>query len=249
MLTPVAFSLRNNCKRFGLTLLLCLSLLCLGLVHTAHAHKLYMFTSVEGAYVQGRVYFSASAPLRSGNVLVKNDQGELLTKIKSDMAGKFSLQIAQLFPANGSAYSGKLHITCQTIDGHKAERIIDLAGLAHKYNDESSYLKPQKLAGGAVQDNTKMSDAASARSEDLRRVIAAELRPLKEQIDLLSNKIWLRDILGGLGVLFGAFGIWMFLISNRRLAEARRLHRSETLVNDTAALHDPASSDRLRGTK
>ena len=52
-------------------------------------------------------------------------------------------------------------------------------------------------------------------AQNLRHIISSELTPLKEQISKLHHKVWLLEILGGLGVLFGGFGIWMFFLSKR----------------------------------
>lgn len=225
MLTVFALKNPSAFKRMPLTLFICLCLLCGGFSHTAFAHKLFMFTSVEGAFVHGRVYFSASVPLRGGEILIKNDKGEQLAALKSDEAGKFTLPVAKVYSANRSGNEGKIRIICQTIDGHKAERVIELAGIKLAETGKARESRQLSRPVRPLSDDTLLIKSGEISKDDIRQAIAAELRPFKEQIDLLSSKIWLRDILGGIGFMFGIFGLWMFIVSNRRLGEARRINK------------------------
>ena len=61
--------------------------------------------------------------------------------------------------------------------------------------------------------------SSSPALEDLRHIISSELAPLKEQVHKLHHKVWLLEIFGGLGLLFGGFGLWMFYSSKKALRE------------------------------
>ena len=67
----------------------------------------------------------------------------------------------------------------------------------------NSYASETSGGGGALK------------AEELRHIISLELTPLKEQISKLHHKIWLLEILAGIGLLFGGFGIWMFVLAKR----------------------------------
>lgn len=44
---------------------------------------------------------------------------------------------------------------------------------------------------------------------------------LREDIDQLSHKLFWRDILGGIGYIFGVFGLWALFSTKRRLKESK----------------------------
>ena len=156
------------------------------------AHKLHMFVTLEpGPVIAGRVYYSGSSPYRQALVEVLDRTGKIVKSTRSDEDGRFRLSLT---PFGLQALEGFM-VRCKSKDGHGVERKISVKG-ANK-----------------IQNNHTHDTDESFSHEFLRNALALEIRPLKEQIDALETKIWMRDILGGLGLLMGVFGLWMFWLA------------------------------------
>ena len=154
------------------------------------AHKLHMFVTIEpGPVVAGRVYYSSTTPFRQARVDLLDRSGKTIKSGRSDEEGRFYFKLRDLGLQDLEGFT----VRCETKDGHGVERKI----LANA------------LTG--IQDKHTHDHFVVPRPHDsLREILALELRPLKEQIHALETKIWLRDVLGGLGMLMGVFGLWMF---------------------------------------
>lgn len=90
-------------------------------------------------------------------------------------------------PPDGAAY----RIRFETADGHMAEAGIGAAPAA-------------------------ISPAIASTAPDLDAALARQLRPLREQIDALENRIRLSDIIGGIGFIFGLFGCYAWIAARRK---------------------------------
>lgn len=181
----------------------------------AQAHKLQMFVTIEALsphpntpafkaprfQLRGQVYFSAQVPLTGGQVKILSLEDDLLDIIRIDKNGRFHWVLK-----NAKSFK----VQCQSIDGHLIERII------------TPQISNQKTAQFEAKDvrtidgvKKEASVGAALKAEELRHIISLELTPLKEQISKLHHKIWLLEILAGIGLLFGGFGIWMFVLAKR----------------------------------
>lgn len=181
----------------------------------AQAHKLQMFVTIEALspppntpalkalrfQLRGQVYFSAQVPLTGGQVKILSLEDDLLDIIRTDKNGRFHWILKNAKP---------FKVQCQSIDGHLIERII------------TPQISNQKTARFEAKDvrtidgvKKETSVGATLKAEEFRHIISLELTPLKEQVSKLHYKIWLLEILAGLGLLFGGFGIWMFVLAKR----------------------------------
>ncbi len=157
------------------------------------AHKLHIFVTIEpGPEVAGRVYYSRTTPFRYARVDLLDRSGKTIKSARSDEEGRFHLKLKDLGLLDLDGFT----VRCETKDGHGVEHKIlanALTGSQDKYTHDH-FESPQSHGS-------------------LRETLALELRPLKEQINALETKIWLRDVLGGLGMLMGVFGLWMFWLA------------------------------------
>lgn len=80
--------------------------------------------------------------------------------------------------------TGRLRFVASTPDGHRAEATLEAV----------------QTASPAAQGN---SDAVSD-STKLEREIGA----VQTALDRLEHKLWLRDVIGGIGYIFGLAGLW-----------------------------------------
>ena len=175
-------------------------------LHSALAHKLQMFVTLEtvpqsedyavGFRLTGKVYFSFSKPFKAADIVILTLDNKQIDQLKSDDEGRFQWGLKTLTP---------FKVQCRSLDGHLVERVVSPQEDRHIHAEHS-----------VIEVNPHSSSPAQ---ENLRHIISSELAPLKEQIHKLHHKVWLLEILGGLGLLFGGFGLWMFYLSRKTLSK------------------------------
>ncbi|MEI8394058.1 MAG: cobalt transporter CbiM [Rhodospirillaceae bacterium] len=85
-------------------------------------------------------------------------------------------------------------ITADTVEGHHATFTVRAADL------------PESASESSALDFRVFID----------RSVARQIRPLREQLDSFEDAVWMHDILGGLGVIFGVFGVAYGVSARRR---------------------------------
>ncbi len=180
-------------------ILLCLAGTIMGVVTDADAHRLRLFAMVEGEELVGYAYFPGGGRAANLTLHILGPDDELLAKMTTDTEGAFTY------------HAGKRAdhlIRVITADGHQAECLIPAADL------------PESLPGPALSSAPSAAVSPepirSSAAMELDHSIARQLRPLREEIDQLKEQIWLRDILGGIGYIFGIMGIILYRKSRLR---------------------------------
>lgn len=159
----------------------------------ALAHRLKVFAATIGDELQGRVYFVGGGPATGVPVTLRDAGNAVLAETTSTSPdGRFVLPLA-----NAEA----LTITADAQDGHVATFTIRAGQSA-----PPSAAAPQPAAIAAPAGADAALDAALAR----------QLAPLADEINALRDSLGLRDILGGLGYLLGAFGLWALYLARQR---------------------------------
>lgn len=202
--------------RFAAGLLLAGLMTCSG---TAHAHKVIASVFPSGTDVEGEIGFSSGDMAADTLVEVFDPDGNKIDEIKTDDDGFFvytpSQKVDLVFRADLGA-------------GHIAETrfaISDLNAIAE--------IASQSVAAGSDRESTSVGgDSDNARpgapaiSREQEEIIAAiirdELRPLRREITAYKEKNDLQSILGGIGYIFGFFGIAYYLAARRLRAKATK---------------------------
>jgi nickel transport protein len=171
--------------------LLLAALVVLFAASPASAHRLKVFAATIGDELQGRVYFVGGGPATGVPVTLRDAGNAVLAETTSTSPdGRFVLPLAR---------AEALTITADAEDGHVATFTIRAGQSA-----APSAAAPQAIAAQADADAA--FDAALAR----------QLAPLTDEINALRDSLGLRDILGGLGYLLGAFGLWALYLARQR---------------------------------
>ncbi|MFP4500553.1 MAG: cobalamin biosynthesis protein CbiL [Candidatus Hydrogenedentota bacterium] len=158
----------------------------------AAAHDLHVFALVEGGEVTGEANFIGGGPLKEAPVQVHDAAGNLRFETRTDERGAFT------FPAEGTS---ALTITCETSDGHHGHFTIPA-------NELPAHETAQEPALG-VQSDAGLRDLVAG-------AVAKQVNPLRAEIDRLRSQTRLRDVLGGIGYIFGVAGIVALLKARRR---------------------------------
>ncbi len=186
----------------------------------ALAHKLKVFATAIGAEISGYGYFAPGGRAQDSAVSVTLPDGRVQATLRTNAEGEFA------FVAQTRAD----HVfTLDAGDGHVATYRIAAAELPDTLPGAGA--APAIAATPAPQAQTAKSDVSSAEIRAMvEQGVAHQLRPLREQIDAWQEKVWLHDVLGGLGYIIGLASLAYGLSANRRskpqassaMKEARR---------------------------
>jgi nickel transport protein len=192
---------------------LVLALFC-GSSAIAYAHKVNVFAYVEGdqIYVQG--YFSDGTKAKNSDVTVYRDNGQELTKGRTDEDGAFTFNIRG---------QQSLRIVLNAGQGHQASYVIptdEITGTAAMDNSVpavatynpalSSTTEGSAVAKGAG-NSSQISEA------EIRKAVAQGVLPLAREISELKERRGLSDIVGGIGMIVGFLGVLAYVKARQEI--------------------------------
>ena len=180
------------------------------------SHKVTIFAYAEGDTIIGESSFSGGRPAKHAEIIVKDaTTGITFLTTVTDEQGHFSFSI----PAEAKLAQADLRIVVFAGEAHRNEWILK----ANEYLPGD--IEKQIVAGeNSVADTSISADAdhLSAAEEALIRqlvkeIVTKELGPIKQMLgDQASQGPGLRDILGGIGVIFGIAGIIAYYKARKR---------------------------------
>ena len=167
----------------------------------AQAHKLKVFATAEGPVITGSAYFSGGDKAMGIGGVVLAPDGTLAGTVRTDRDGVFHFTVRARM---------NYTITMDAGDGHVASTVIPA--------DQLPLSLPAGMAGTAEAPATPPPAAAmtAADTDAIEAAVARQIRPLRQQLDAYDDKVRLHDILGGIGTIFGVFGIAAWLSARRR---------------------------------
>ncbi len=185
------------------------------------AHKVIIFAYVEGDRVYTESYFSDGKKCVDSKIEVFDSQRNKLLEGLTDEEGKFSFEIPQ---------EGDLKIVLTASMGHRAEYSIladelkEIAGSIKEELEEpvSSERKDESSLGEIdKQKETVSPEISSLDLKELQLLIEdamdKKLEPIMREIKKSkTDKISLTEIIGGVGYIFGIFGIIAYFLSRKR---------------------------------
>lgn len=178
-----------------------LLLLMLLVSESAYAHKIKLFATVTGETISGYVYFPGGSRAQAVSVKIFLSDNQLQDTVLTDARGEFQ-------------FHAKFHTTHRLVanagEGHLAEYIIDANefsdGLPLSITESAPVTEPTPPA-----QNCNISEQLP---EIIAKTVSQQIRPLREQLEAYQEKIWLHDVLGGIGYIFGVMGM-LFYIAKR----------------------------------
>lgn len=155
---------------------------------SALAHKLNLFTFVEGNQISVEAYFPDGKKARNSDVQILDTQGQVLVSGVTDERGVY-------------LYAAPTQM---------AMRIVVNAGLGHQAEYD---LSVEEWSGNAeitapeIQPSTPPSNNnPDPAPVGLQRAVAQAIKPLALEIAQLRQRTTLADIIGGIGFIIGILG-------------------------------------------
>lgn len=182
----------------------------------AQAHKVIASVFPSGSDVEGEVGFSNGDMAADTLVEVFDPQGNKIDEVKTDADGFF------VYTPTGKV---DLVFRADLGAGHVAEASFAIAELTEVPSGVSQESGVSALVSNGMNTNA-VGDAGRAITREQEELIASivrdELRPLRREITAYKEKNDLQSILGGIGYIFGFFGIAYYLAARRMRAKATK---------------------------
>jgi nickel transport protein len=172
-----------------------LLLVLLLLAGPAQAHKLKLFVTTEGPVILGDAYFSGGDKAQGISGEVRGLDGRLAGTITTGTDGSFRFTAASRMDHVISVDGG---------DGHSATATVAAADL------------PASLPAGTAAVTVAPQAPPPAEMDAVEAAVARQIRPLRQQLDAYEDKLRLHDILGGIGTIFGVFGVLAWISAQRK---------------------------------
>lgn len=178
----------------------------------AQAHKIIASVFPSGANVEGEIGFSNGDMAANTLVEVFDHQGNKLDEVRTDKDGFFVYQPSRKVDLVFRADLGAGHIAEVRFDISELSDLDAPAGDGTVVSNAGVQTPQQDalVAGDGVP--------LEAQKELIASVVRDELRPLRREISAYKEKNDLQSILGGIGYIFGFFGI-AYYIAARRLKD------------------------------
>ncbi len=176
----------------------------------ALAHKLKVFAAAEGAAITGTAYFAGGGKAAQSAGRLLGADGAVVAEFRTDADGHFRLSVPLRQDYRVAVDSG---------DGHVAEALVRADELPPSLpTPAASATLPDPAALVEVPDPAPAPtsiDSPPLAAEAIEAAVARQILPLRQQIDAMEDRARFSDIMGGVGSIFGLFGIWAWVAARR----------------------------------
>ncbi len=212
---PAAPALAASARRrpsSGAVSLLALGLFLFG-AWNARAHKVHIFAAGNGDAISGYAYFSGGERARNCPIRVYDSSGRKVTEVRTNARGEFRIPVHFRCAYRLNLDTGDGHTAHATVPADELDPALPSPAGAAKSAPARSTARSAKSSADSANAAPPLPAPDTARdlSRILDRVIARRLYPIEERLDRYQEKVWLHDILGGIGWIVGCAGAWVLL--------------------------------------
>jgi nickel transport protein len=219
---PNFLETRRSQNAFMALVLAVLTIAILALPVTARAHSFHVFALGDGNIIEGYAYFGGGARPQHAKLSVENGAGKILLQGETNANGEFRLQVdhlddyvirANTGDGHAASYllkSSELSDALPTATSNAIGTVVALNPVDSASDTATSFSAAPDMVASTTAENTA-SQHVSITPEQLSQLVshavAKQVNPLREQIVAYENKVRFSDIIGGLGIIIGIFGI------------------------------------------
>ncbi len=160
------------------------------------AHKINLFTYKEGNKIFVEGYFSDGVPVKNSSIEIYNEKGEKIIEGKTNEEGLYSFKIPEC---------KKIKIVLTGDMGHKVEKEMEI--------EEEKTLKKEEIKTQKKEVERKIE---TIDKEEIKKIVEESVEkaifPLIKEIQKEKQRARFMDIIGGIGYIFGIFGIYLYFL-------------------------------------
>jgi len=183
------------------------------------SHKVNLFVTKIGKTLEITGFFPDGAPCKSCEIKLFDEKGNLIADYKTDEEGKSKVPLPE--------GKSKVKVVLSAGEGHEVAKEIELEkSLSNsEKSKESKSSKEETLSSQFGKDKgTKDEEKLSAKesSKEIEEKLSSlrdEVSALREEVTSLRKdlqRIYIRDIIGGAGYIFGLFAIIYFIRNHKK---------------------------------
>lgn len=189
----------------------CVLILALLAPLPALAHNVISSVFPSGSDIEGEVGFSNGEMAADLLIEVFDETGGKLGETKTDADGFFlfspSEPVTHIFRGDLGA-------------GHVAEVIMDAAEVAQIMGESPSMAALAATSTADVTSASRSTDLSDQARAELATMMRNELRPLRQELTAFKNKSDFQSVLGGIGYIFGLFGLGFYIAARRKIGSS-----------------------------
>ncbi|ATF18220.1 phage holin family protein [Phaeobacter gallaeciensis] len=189
----------------------CVLILALLAPLPALAHNVISSVFPSGSDIEGEVGFSNGDMAPDLLIEVFDEAGGKLGETRTDADGFFlytpSEPVTHIFRGDLGA-------------GHVTEVIMDAAEVAQIMGQSPSMTAPAATSTAAVPSAATAAGLSDQARAELATMMRNELRPLRQELTAFKNKSDFQSILGGIGYIFGLFGLGFYIAARRKIGSS-----------------------------
>lgn len=191
----------------------------------APAHNVVSGVYADGMVIEGEIGYSNGDMAEAGTpVKVFDEQGKLVTELGLTEGGAFMYEAKtaskHVFKANLSAG----HVAEMVVEADELHRPIGQGKTIVAKPSESKTVPETQTVPNSDSVTVEMSEVVGLERKVtvqqlesiVRSAVAQQIRPLQKELKSYKEKVMLRDIAGGLGFIFGLFGVAAWMASRRK---------------------------------
>ncbi|WP_339774103.1 hypothetical protein [uncultured Thalassospira sp.] len=201
----------------------------------ARAHSFHVFALGDGNIIEGYAYFGGGARPQHAKLSVENSAGKVLLQGQTDATGAFRLQVDHLDDYVIRANTGDGHAAAYTLGAAELSdalpaatpdavgTVIALAPADTTNNTTdaaTSFATPESISGKTANPQ-RISISPEQLSQLVSHAVAKQVNPLREQIVAYEDKVRFSDIIGGLGIIIGIFGVIAWWQARQKITPPR----------------------------
>lgn len=187
----------------------------------SRAHKVTIFAWVEGDRIHTESKFSGGRRAKDAPIEVYDMAGNKLLEGRTDAEGRFGFEVPG---------SRTLRIVLKAGQGHQNEWIVEkeeileatgttAAGGLESNTETGAAVEAGRIPTNAPIDPEALANAPDAVEKRLEALLDRKLQPVLRRLRTLEESVSrpaLRDIIGGIGYIFGLVGVAAYVQARKR---------------------------------
>lgn len=183
-------------------------------VKVSFAHKVSTFAYREGNQIIGEAYFADGSPCINCRVEAYDERETKISDTVTNEKGKYKFVTEYKGPIKIKVIAGEGHLAEFNLEGLKDTSNTEKQNVTRSKNTTSSKSEVQSSKNVQEISNLNKEEVKKAVNEAIRETIKPEIEGIKNLLIEMKKdmeKVKLRDIIGGIGYIFGIWGIILML--------------------------------------
>jgi nickel transport protein len=187
---------------------------------SASAHRVNVFAWVEGGVVHVEGKFSGGKKVKAGKITVMDSQGVELLSGRTNDQGKFSFKVPKRTDLRIVLIAGQGHQGEWTLRADEMKELPSETALEASA-EKATQSKGKETFSITSTDPSTVEPDTAIKPEELEAIIEnvldKKLKPITRMLaDLRQEGPSVRDIIAGIGYIFGLVGIAAYVYSRKK---------------------------------